>query len=188
MLGSRHGVSNTRCLRASRSAWFKTPAHPQRLHTRVVGHVNRDHHVRHPTHGDPCSRTAGVPLTISEQEASRRPRCIAYLPANFILKRSVRGWFGPLLPRVVHAPYEDRFVRPDDGEYAVPGYLEEVVFTRLTSPNEVAAVVMEPVLGEGGYVSADPEWLLGQPTEFADLLKRGPAERRSPAKECAVSQ
>jgi 4-aminobutyrate aminotransferase len=54
--------------------------------------------------------------------------------------------FGPLLPGVLYAPYGQ------DG----PGYIEDVIFNRLASPAEVAAVVVEPVLGEGGYVV--PPW------------------------------
>ena len=76
-----------------------------------------------------------------------------------------RAGFGPLLPGVVHAPYANRF--STTGE---PGfdYLEEVVFKRLCSPDEVAAIVVEPVLGEGGYVIPPREWL----HELRDLCDR----------------
>jgi 4-aminobutyrate aminotransferase len=57
--------------------------------------------------------------------------------------------FGPLLPGVLYAPYGQ------DG----PGYIEDVIFKRLASPSEVAAVVVEPVLGEGGYVVPPREFL-----------------------------
>jgi 4-aminobutyrate aminotransferase len=48
--------------------------------------------------------------------------------------------FGPLLPGVVHVPFGDLT------------YLREQVFTRLVKPEEFAAVVVEPIQGEGGYV------------------------------------
>jgi 4-aminobutyrate aminotransferase len=70
-------------------------------------------------------------------------------------KASYRAGFGPLLPGVVHAPYGDRLA---------PGlqpfeYIQEVLFKRLVSPEEIAAVVVEPVLGEGGYVVPSAEWM-----------------------------
>jgi 4-aminobutyrate aminotransferase len=37
-------------------------------------------------------------------------------------------------------------------------YLERVVFARLIPPDEVAAIVVEPVLGEGGYVFPPEGW------------------------------
>jgi 4-aminobutyrate aminotransferase len=57
--------------------------------------------------------------------------------------------FGPLLPGVLYAPYGE------DG----PDYIEEVVFKRLAPPSEIAAIVVEPVLGEGGYVIPPREFL-----------------------------
>jgi 4-aminobutyrate aminotransferase len=60
-----------------------------------------------------------------------------------------RAHFGPMLPGVVHAPFGD------------PGleYIRGVLFHRLVAPDEVAAVVVEPVLGEGGYVFPPEGWL-----------------------------
>ncbi|HEX2050250.1 MAG TPA: aminotransferase class III-fold pyridoxal phosphate-dependent enzyme [Actinomycetota bacterium] len=69
--------------------------------------------------------------------------------------------FGPMLPGVVHAPYAERttsWVGLTDDD-ARTSYLEDVVFTRLAPPDEVAAVVVEPVLGEGGYVVPPAAWL-----------------------------
>jgi 4-aminobutyrate aminotransferase len=57
--------------------------------------------------------------------------------------------FGPLLPGVVHAPYGDEGV----------DHIEEVLFHRTIPPSEVAAIVVEPVLGEGGYVIPSPTFL-----------------------------
>jgi 4-aminobutyrate aminotransferase len=62
-------------------------------------------------------------------------------------KAKYRAGFGPLLPGVLHAPFGEE------------GYIEEVLFKRLVSPEEVAAVVVEPILGEGGYVVPPDGWL-----------------------------
>jgi 4-aminobutyrate aminotransferase len=55
--------------------------------------------------------------------------------------------FGPMLPGVLHAFYGDF------------DFIERVLFRRMVSPREVAAVVVEPVLGEGGYVFPPQGWL-----------------------------
>ncbi|HKZ75552.1 MAG TPA: aminotransferase class III-fold pyridoxal phosphate-dependent enzyme [Actinomycetota bacterium] len=61
-------------------------------------------------------------------------------------KARYRTGFGPLLPGVVHAFF---------GDFQ---YIEEVLFKRLVSPGEVAAIVVEPILGEGGYVLPPDGW------------------------------
>jgi 4-aminobutyrate aminotransferase len=61
-------------------------------------------------------------------------------------KAKYRANFGPLLPSVHHAFY---------GDFE---YLERVVFPRLVSPREVAAIVVESWLGEGGYVLPPEGW------------------------------
>jgi len=61
-------------------------------------------------------------------------------------KARYRTGFGPMLPGVVHAFF---------GDFQ---YLEEVLFKRLVSPGEVAAIVVEPILGEGGYVLPPDGW------------------------------
>ncbi|MDQ3752385.1 MAG: acetyl ornithine aminotransferase family protein [Actinomycetota bacterium] len=85
-------------------------------------------------------------------------------------KANYRADFGPLLPGVLHAPYAGRFdsftglVGSGDfgGELAEPDldYINDVIFKRLAKPHEVAAVVVEPILGEGGYVVPPRSWLL----------------------------
>jgi 4-aminobutyrate aminotransferase len=59
--------------------------------------------------------------------------------------------FGPLLPGVLHAPYGDDGIT----------HIEEVIFHRLVPPGEVAAIVVEPVQGEGGYVFPSASFLPG---------------------------
>jgi 4-aminobutyrate aminotransferase len=54
--------------------------------------------------------------------------------------------FGPMLPGMLHAFYGDF------------DFIEQVLFKRMVSPREVAAIVVEPVLGEGGYVVPPEGW------------------------------
>ncbi|MBA3349416.1 MAG: aminotransferase class III-fold pyridoxal phosphate-dependent enzyme [Actinobacteria bacterium] len=85
-------------------------------------------------------------------------------------KANYRADFGPLLPGVLHAPYAGRFdsftglAGSGDfgGEPAEPDldYINDVIFKRLAKPHEVAAIVVEPILGEGGYVVPPRSWLL----------------------------
>src|SRR5262249_44590722 len=75
-----------------------------------------------------------------------------------------RRGFGPLLPGVYHAPYPDRYrcplgSTPDTCADACIDYIEHQLFAHLVSPDEVAAIVVEPIQGEGGYVVAPPEFL-----------------------------
>jgi len=75
-------------------------------------------------------------------------------------KASYRADFGPLLPGILHAPYADcmkshlDMATPD-----APDYIEDVIFKRLAKPHEIAAIVVEPVLGEGGYVVPPRAWM-----------------------------
>ena len=61
--------------------------------------------------------------------------------------------FGPLLPEVTHLPFDNPY-RPDDALGAAKRLFESRV-----SPRQVAAVIMEPIQGEGGYVFPRPEFL-----------------------------
>jgi len=79
-------------------------------------------------------------------------------------KAHYRAGFGPLLPGVLHAFYgdgRDMDLAPGSAEDGFPTieYLERFLFTRLVSPTEVACVVVEPVLGEGGYIVPPEGWL-----------------------------
>ncbi len=61
--------------------------------------------------------------------------------------------FGPMLPGVVHVP--------GWGSEESLDHLRDVVFRRLVPPQEVAAVFVEPILGEGGYRFPERGWLQG---------------------------
>lgn len=64
--------------------------------------------------------------------------------------------FGPFAPEVYHAPFPYEY-RGWDGERAIEGLLE--LFEQQCAPERVAAVIVEPVLGEGGFVPAPPGFL-----------------------------
>jgi 4-aminobutyrate aminotransferase len=77
-----------------------------------------------------------------------------------------RRGFGPLMPGVYHAPYPYTYRRPaglTPEQYVAEclGYIENQLFQQLVSPDEIAAFVVEPIQGEGGYVAAPDEFLQG---------------------------
>jgi 4-aminobutyrate aminotransferase len=76
-----------------------------------------------------------------------------------------RKGFGALLAGVFHIPYPNSYRCPHGNpspctcvESAT--YLEREIFKRLADPEEVAAVFVEPIQGEGGYVPAPKEFLV----------------------------
>jgi 4-aminobutyrate aminotransferase len=75
-----------------------------------------------------------------------------------------RRGFGPLLPGVYHAPYPDvyRFNGSADAcAEASLSFIRDQILVHLTPADEVAAVVVEPIQGEGGYVVPPPGFLQG---------------------------
>ncbi len=75
-----------------------------------------------------------------------------------------RAGFGPLLPMVHHAPFPRvrawREQSGGDGSAELL-YLKHTIFGRQISPKDVAAIVVEPIQGEGGYFPAPPQFLQG---------------------------
>ncbi|HEU5298084.1 MAG TPA: 4-aminobutyrate--2-oxoglutarate transaminase [bacterium] len=67
--------------------------------------------------------------------------------------------FGPFMPEVYRAPYPDpyRSPAPDPSEWAIRR-LEQLFVTHV-QPDRVAAIVVEPVLGEGGFVVPPSDFL-----------------------------
>ncbi|ARV61146.1 aspartate aminotransferase family protein [Nostocales cyanobacterium HT-58-2] len=61
-----------------------------------------------------------------------------------------RANFGPLLPGVTHIPY---------GTHASLDYLEKQLFSTMIPPKEVAAIIVEPIQGEGGYIVPEDGFL-----------------------------
>jgi 4-aminobutyrate aminotransferase len=75
-----------------------------------------------------------------------------------------RRGFGPLVPGVVHAPFPDCYrcpvgARPESCAAECLDTIEEQILVQLVSPDEVAAIVIEPIQGEGGYVVAPDQFL-----------------------------
>jgi 4-aminobutyrate aminotransferase len=60
-----------------------------------------------------------------------------------------RTKFGPLVPGVTHFPFGNA------------DYLENVVFKTTVNPEEVAAIIVEPIQGEGGYIVPPADFLPG---------------------------
>lgn len=70
-------------------------------------------------------------------------------------KVKYRKGFGPLLPGVWHLPFHNPYRNSvEECIAAAEGFFETVA-----SPEEIAAVVMEPLQGEGGYVMPDRAFL-----------------------------
>jgi 4-aminobutyrate aminotransferase len=68
-----------------------------------------------------------------------------------------RKGFGPLVPGVFHAQYPDSYrrpegVTPEDHAVSCVRAIEEQLFRTSLPAEEVAAIVVEPIQGEGGYV------------------------------------
>jgi 4-aminobutyrate aminotransferase len=79
--------------------------------------------------------------------------------------------FSPLVPGVTHVRYPDIYRGcvggPQDAEQFALGcarYIEDKLFKTVLAPEEVAAIFVEPIQGEGGYVVA--------PTVFMQELRR----------------
>jgi 4-aminobutyrate aminotransferase len=77
--------------------------------------------------------------------------------------------FSPLVPGVTHVRYPDvyRMGGHQDAEEFALGcarYIEDKLFKTILAPEEVAAIFVEPIQGEGGYVVA--------PTVFMQELRR----------------
>src|ERR1700722_13780886 len=74
-----------------------------------------------------------------------------------------RGFF-PSMPGVTHVPYPNNyrplFAGPDQGQ-AVLRYIEDELFTQNVPAAEVAAILIEPIQGEGGYLVPPDGFLQG---------------------------
>ncbi len=89
-------------------------------------------------------------------------------------KAAQRRGFGPLLAGVHHAPYPNPYRCPMgdapggcDGACGCRDYIEQRLFRTVAPPEEVAAIIVEPIQGEGGYV-VPPPGFLARLREIAD--------------------
>ena len=71
--------------------------------------------------------------------------------------------FGPFAPEVYRFPFPNAYRRPDS--MSVEDFVEwhtanlDHCFTAIVDPSHVAAIVVEPVQGEAGFVPAPDQWL-----------------------------
>lgn len=78
--------------------------------------------------------------------------------------RPYKEGLGPFLPEVYHVPFPYEYrcgqCRETPCDTHSPEYLYEIFRTEV-SPNNVAAIIVEPVLGEGGFVVPPQDYFLG---------------------------
>ncbi|MBI4488631.1 MAG: acetyl ornithine aminotransferase family protein [Deltaproteobacteria bacterium] len=79
-------------------------------------------------------------------------------------RSSHRAHFAPLIPDVHHIAYGYCHRCPYNLTYGSCGiecvqYVEKVLFRQEVAPDEVAAIFVEPIQGEGGYIVPPPEYL-----------------------------
>jgi 4-aminobutyrate aminotransferase len=77
-----------------------------------------------------------------------------------------RKRFGSLIPGVFHAHYPNTYrgsggVRAEFAAEDALAYIEDELFRRVVDPRDVAGIFIEPIQGEGGYLSAPAEFLTG---------------------------
>jgi 4-aminobutyrate aminotransferase len=79
-------------------------------------------------------------------------------------KCTQQSGFFPTMPGVTHVPYPDPyrplFAGADQG-LAVLDYIEHVLFASNVPADEVAGILVEPILGEGGYIVPPDSFLPG---------------------------
>ena len=83
------------------------------------------------------------------------------ITASRVIQR--RG-FGPFAPGVYHAPYPDPYRFPGSADACAAAslaFITDEILTHLIAPDEVAAIVVEPIQGEGGYVVPPRAFLQG---------------------------
>src|SRR5215467_10706312 len=80
-----------------------------------------------------------------------------------------RAGFGPMLPGIIHAPYPYCYrcpygQQPDTCAVECVKHIEDTLLKAISPAEETAAIVVEPVQGEGGYIVP--------PKKFFDELTR----------------
>jgi 4-aminobutyrate aminotransferase len=105
---------------------------------------------------------------------TKRPFLVAFLGSfhgrtmgalSLTASRNVqrKGFGATTAPGVFHAPYAECYrcpvrLTPDSCQAECLDYLEDKVMVHLVSPDELAAIVVEPIQGEGGYLVPPPQF------------------------------
>src|SRR6201984_1967938 len=144
--------------------------------TRLAERINELDPMREPVQVFMCqSGTESVEGALKlARYATGRPRFIGFLGgfhgrsmgslAFTASKYTQQAGFFPTMPGVTHVPYPNvyrpLFAGPDQGR-ATLDYIENVLFQSNVPATEVAAIVVEPIQGEGGYIVPPDGFLMG---------------------------
>jgi len=144
--------------------------------TRLAEKINALDPMREPVMVFPCqsgTETVEAALKLARY-VTGRPRFIGFLGgfhgrtmgslAFTASKYTQQAGFFPTMPGVTHVPYPNvyrpLFAGPDQGR-AVLDYIENVLFQSNVPASDVAAVLVEPIQGEGGYLVPPDGFLQG---------------------------
>ena len=105
------------------------------------------------------------------KQATKRPHTVVFsgsfhgrthmAMAMTTSKTGYRAGHAPLPSGVFVAPYPDPMAADQDAEVAKALYGFDHLLKSMTAPEETACVILEPVLGEGGYVPAPAAFIHG---------------------------
>ena len=144
--------------------------------TQLGERINALDPLREPVQVVPCqSGTESVEAALKlARYVTGRPRFIGFLGgfhgrsmgslAFTSSKYTQQSGFFPTMPGVTHVPYPNvyrpLFAGADQGQ-AVLDYIEKMLFQSNVPPAEVAAILVEPIQGEGGYLVPPDSFLPG---------------------------